>query len=240
MRSLALARKNFTEVWRDPLSLGLTIALPIAMLLVLQLLSDVDEFFSVTSLIPGVVLFGLVMLMFSAALALARDRESELFSRLLTAPLRSNEFVAGYSVPYLPVAVIQTVALFAVGLTIGLEINGNLLLVVLVLAAISGMYVALGMILGSVFTTKTVSFPYIGILLLTIFGGAWMDLEAIGGGFQTVGDWFPFAHALDAIRSVLIDGADFTAIANDFWWVLGYAVVTVILAVIIFKRRMVG
>lgn len=239
MRSLALVKRNFIEIWRDPLSLSLTIALPLAMLLVLQLLSDVDQFFSTTSLTPGVVLFGFVMLMFSAALAMARDRESELFARLLTAPLRPNEFVTGYSLPYLPVAVIQAVALFAIGLAIGLEMEGSLWLVALILAVISIMYIALGMILGAVFSTKTVSFPYMAILLLTIFGGAWMDLEAIGGVFQTVGDWFPFAHALDALRDVMINGADFAAIATDLSWVTGYSLITVFLAIFIFKRRMV-
>ena len=239
MRSLALVRRNFIEVWRDPISLSLTIALPLGMLLVLQLLSDVDQFFSVTSLTPGVILFGFVMLMFSAALAMSRDRESELFSRLLTAPLRSREFVTGYSLPYVPVAVIQALVLFAVALAIGLEVNGNLGLVALILAVISIMYIGLGMILGAVFSTKTVSFPYMAILLLTIFGGAWMDLEAIGGGFQTVGDWFPFAHALDALRDVMIDGAGFSAIAVDLWWVVGYTLATIVLAVTIFRRRMV-
>lgn len=66
-----------------------------------------------------------------------------------------------------------------------------------------------------------------------------MDLEAIGGGFAAVGDWFPFAHALDAMRGVLIDGVGFSVVATDFYWVLGYTVVTVPLAVLVFRRRMV-
>ena len=238
MRSLALGKRNFIEVWRDPLSLSLTIALPAGLLLVFQLLSDVDSFFSAASLVPGVVLFGFVMLMFSAALAMARDRESELFSRLLTAPLNSNQFVTGYSLPYLPVAVIQALALFAIGLALGLEVNGNLGLVALVLGLMAVMYIAWGMVIGAVFSTKTATFPYMGILLLTIFGGAWFDLEAIGGAIKTVGDWLPFAHALDATRDVLIRGAGFGTIAADLWWIVGYTLVSVVIAVVVFRRRM--
>ena len=238
MRSAALARRNFIELWRDPLSLSLTIALPIGMLLVLGLLEDVDDFFTATSLMPGVVLFGFVMLMFSAALALARDRESALFSRLLTAPLESNDFVSGYSVPYLPIAIIQAAMLFGVGLFLGLEVNGNFGLVILILLIMAVFYIALGMVFGAVFSTKTVTFPYMAILLLTIFGGAWMDLQTIGGVFQTAGDLFPFAHALDAARSVMIDGAGLSAIASDLYWVIGYTLVAVVLAVFFFKRRM--
>jgi ABC-2 type transport system permease protein len=239
MRSQALAKRNFIEVWRDPLSLSLNVALPVGMLLVLQLLGDVDVFFSVTSVAPGAILFGFVMLMFSAALSLSKDRESALFSRLLTAPLNPNEFVSGYSLPYLPVAIIQAVALFGVAWVLGLESSGSLWLVALILLVMAVMYIGWGMILGVTFSTKTVTFPYMAILLLTIFGGAWMDIEAIGGGFKTVGDWFPFAHALDAMRDVLIDGVGFGSIATDLYWVLGYTVVTAVLAVVVFRRRMV-
>jgi hypothetical protein len=37
----------------------------------------------------------------------------------------------------------------------------------------------------------------------------------------------------------MIDGAGFGAIATDFYWVLGYTLVTVPLAVLVFQRRMV-
>ena len=67
-------------MWRDPLSLALTIGLPALMLVVLQALEGVDAFFSATSLAPGIALFGFVMLMFSTAMTLSRDRESALFS----------------------------------------------------------------------------------------------------------------------------------------------------------------
>lgn len=239
MKAQALAKRTFIEVWRDPLSLSLTIALPLGMLFVLQLLADVDDFFSITSVAPGAVLFGFVMLMFSEALSLSRDRESALFSRLLTAPLQANEFVSGYSIPYLPVAIIQSLVMFGVAWILGMESNGSFWIVGLVLLVMAVMYIGWGMILGATFSSKTVTFPYMAILLLTIFGGAWMDIETIGGGFATVGDWFPFAHALDAMRDVLIDGAGFGAIATDFYWVLGYTLVTVPLAILVFRRRMI-
>lgn len=238
MRSLELAKRNFREVWRDPLSLGITIGLPILLLLVLQLFGDVDAFFTPTVLAPGIVLFGFVMLMFSSAMILSRDRESAFFSRLLTAPVRARDFVAAYSLPYLPVAIIQGILLFVIGLFLGLEVSGSVLLVVLVLLVTSVFYIGLGMVLGSLLPLAPLSGAYAVVLLLTIFGGAWMDLEAIGGVFQSVGDALPFAHALDATRDVMVQGAGFGTIATDFYWVLGYTVVVVALALVFFRRKM--
>ena len=77
------------------------------------------------------------------------------------------------------------------------------------------------------------------ILLLTIFGGAWMDLEEIGGFFQAAGTIFPFAHAVDAMRAVMMDGAGLGDIATDLYWLIGYTAVTVVAAVWVFRRRMV-
>ena len=239
MRSLELAKRNFKEVWRDPLSLGITVGLPVLMLLVLQVFGSVDVFFSPTVLTPGIVLFGFVMLMFSAAMTLSRDRESALFSRLLTAPLRSSDFVAAYSLPYVPVAIIQGILLFVIGAILGLEVAGSVALVFLVLLVTAFLYIGLGMIMGSLLPLAPLSGAYAVVLLLTIFGGAWMDLEAIGGAFQSVGNALPFAHALDATRDVMLNGAGFAAIATDFYWVLGYTVVVVVLALVFFRRRMV-
>lgn len=235
---MALAKRNFIEVWRDLLSLGLTIALPVALLLIFQVFGQFDELFQPTALTPGIVLFGFVMLMFSTAMTLSRDRETALFSRLLTAPLRSNDFVLGYSLPYLPVAIIQAALLFAVGMILGLEVAGNAGLVVLVLLVTAVLYIALGMLTGALFAYKVVPFVYTAVLLLTIFGGAWLDLEAMGGVLETIGDLFPFAHALDAVRDVMIDGAGFGHIASDVYWTVGYTVVIGALAVIAFRRRM--
>lgn len=240
MRSLELAKRNFKEVWRDPVSLGITIGLPVLLLLVLQGFGGEEiPYFTPTLLVPGIVLVGFVMLMFSSAMILSRDRESALFSRLLTAPLGSSDFVAAYSLPYLPVAVIQGVVVFGIGAFLGMEINGSLGLVFLILFVMAVFYIGLGMILGSLLSVGPLSGAYTTVLLLTIFGGAWFDLGEIGGVFQTVGNALPFSHALDATRAVVADGAGFRAIAPDFYWVVGYALVAVALAVLVFKRRMV-
>lgn len=240
---MELVKRNFREIWRDPLSLGINVALPAGLLVALEALGGAfgegeAPFLSATMLTPGIALFGFVMLMFSSAMILSRDRERALLSRLLTAPLGSSDFVVAYSVPYLAVAIIQGILVFAIGGFLGLEINGSAGLVFLVLFVMSICYIGLGMAFGSLLAAGPLSGAYTAILLLTIFGGAWMDLEEIGGVFQRFGDALPFSHALDATRDVMADGAGFGAIATDFYWVLSYALVVAALAVGVFRRRM--
>ncbi|MFC1866146.1 ABC transporter permease [Chloroflexota bacterium] len=236
MRFMALANTNFKEMYRNPLHIGLTIGLPILMLLIFQAIPD---WLTTTFLVPGIVLLGFAFLTDSAGMILARDRERAFLSRLLTAPLRATDFILAYSLPYILVAIIQIVVVFAIGGLLGLEISGNLGLVFLVLFIMSIGYIGLGMILGSLFTYTQAPIVWVVVMLLTVFGGAWMDLEEIGGAIQTTMNVLPFSHVLDASRDVMINGAGFSDIAIDLLWVFGYTLVFVTLGILLFRRRMV-
>jgi len=239
MRFMILAKRNFKETFLDYLSVGLVIIFPPALLLILQAIGRVDPFFTATNLAPGIVLFGFALLSLSSGMLLAKDRESALLSRLLTAPLRANDFIIAYSLPYLPVAIIQIVLVFVLAAPLGLEIPGNAGLVFLVLFIMAIGYIGLGMILGTVFSYKTVSIAWIAVNLLTIFGGAWFPLEFIGGTIQSTMNTLPFAHAIDAARDVMAQGAVFGDIAKDFFWVIGYTLVFLAIGVFLFRRQMV-
>ena len=239
MRFMVLAKRNFKETYIDLLSVGLVIVFPPALLLILQTIGRVDPFFTATNLAPGIVLFGFALLSLSSGMLLAKDKESAFLSRLLTAPLRANDFISAYSLPYIPVAIIQIVLVFAIAALLGLEISGNAGLVFLILFVMSIGYIGLGMILGAVFTYKTVSIAWIAVNLLTIFGGAWFPLEFIGGAIQSTMNALPFAHAIDAARDVMAHGAGFSDVAIDLYWVIGYTLVFFILGVFLFRRRMV-
>jgi len=239
VKSLHLARRNTLEVLRDPLSLGIAVALPLVLLLTLEALgSSETPYLTATLLTPGIVLFGFVMVMFSSAMILARDRETSLLDRFLTAPVRSGDFVAGYSLPYVAIALVQGAVLLAVGGVLGLGVAGSIVPVVVVFALMAVFYVALGLIFGALLTVAQTSGAYAVVLILTIFGGAWFDLEEIGGVFLTIGDALPFKHALDATRAVLADGAGLGDISTDIAWVAGYALVATLLAVATFHRRL--
>ena len=244
MRTAELARRNVKSLLRDPLSLGLAFFLPVGMLLVLVAVGNaVGEaeapWMTATVLTPGIALFGYVMLMLSSAMALSRDRDSSLLARMFTAPVSASDFIAGYSLPYLPVALAQTVVLFAIATFFGLEMVGSVGLVLVLLGLMAIFYIALGMVLGTTLTVNQVSGAYSAVLLLTIFGGAWIDLSALGGAFEAVAKLFPFAHALDATRAVMADGAGLGEITSDLAWVTGYTLATAAAAVGLFRRQMI-
>ena len=120
----------------------------------------------------------------------------------------------------------------------------NLLKIVTVLFAvifiipISVLYIALGLLFGSILNDKQVG-GICGALLTNLsawLSGIWFDLELIGGTFQKIAYLLPFAHAVDMERAVL--SGSFSDIFPHLWWVLGYAAVTLVAAVLLFLRQM--
>jgi ABC-2 type transport system permease protein len=242
MRFVELAIRNFKEMWRDPISMGLEIGIPAGFLVIFWALgrSMGDESFLIPSmLVPGIAVFGFAFLLMFSAVVLARDRESALLSRLLTAPLKPRDFILSYSLPYIPLVILQIALCFGIGALLGLEVPGNAGLAFLILLVMGICCVELGMILGLLFAVNQVSGVGSAIItLVALLGGIWIDLKVIGGVFYDVGNALPFAHAVDAVRDIMVHGAGFSDIAVDFYWVLGYTLVFFALGTLLFRRRM--
>jgi ABC-2 type transport system permease protein len=245
MRFVELAVRNFKEMWRDHLHTGLEIGIPAGFLAIFwalgRSLGD-ESFLTTTMLVPGIAVFGFTFLLMFSAMTLSRDRESALLSRLITAPLKPRDFILSYSLPYIPMVILQIVVCFGIGALLGLEMPGNagiVFLVFLVLLVMGICSVELGMILGLLFNVNQASgVGSVIITLVALLGGIWIDLKAIGGVFYGIGNALPFAHAIDAARDAMI-GAGFSSIATDFYWVLGYTLAFFALGTLLFRRRMV-
>lgn len=160
---------------------------------------------------------------------LARDRESAFLTMLLTAPLTPADFILAYLLPFLPAALIQIVLIFLVGAVLGISYSLNVALALLILIPMAVACIGLGLLIGSFFTANQVPGPgNVVIFAIAFFGGAWMDLDMLGGFFRTVGYSLSFAHAIDASRDI-IAGADLADILPALYWVISYALLFFIL-----------
>ena len=194
--------------------------------------------FEIGHLTPGITVFGLSFMTLFSATIIAKDRGSSLLQRLYTTPLTAKDFIIGYTLPILPIAVAQTVVCYIVALILGLEFTVNILLAVVCVIPAALLFIAMGLLCGSVFTDKQVG-GICGALLTNLaawLSGTWFDLELVGGAFKTVAYALPFVHAVEMERAVL--SGNFADIFPHIWWVLGYAAVTMIAAVLLFLRQM--
>ncbi|WP_199794822.1 NUDIX hydrolase [Paenibacillus faecalis] len=83
------AGRNRKEIFRDPLSIILGIALPLLLLVVFTTIeknAPLDTF-KVENLTPGLIVFSFAFLMMFSALLIAKDKQSAFLTRLFASPL---------------------------------------------------------------------------------------------------------------------------------------------------------
>lgn len=239
MRMLTFARRVAKEILRDPLNLFFGLGFPVVLLLLMSAIqANVPvDIFAIETLAPGISVFALAFLTLFAGQLVAKDRSSALLTRLYTAPLTPADFILGYTLPLLPIALAQTVICYLVAVALGLPITGNLFLAILLNLPAAALYIALGLLFGSVLTDRQAG-AVCGALMTNLsawLSGAWFDLNLVGGAFLKIARLLPFAHAVELERKVL---AGNYAIGENLLWVAGYALAAGIAAVLLFLRQM--
>lgn len=240
MKMLAFAKRNTLEILRDPLTLCFGLGFPLVLLLLLSAIqANIPvSLFEIAHLSPGIVAFGLSFMTLFSSTLIAKDRTSSLLQRLYTTPLKPIDFMLGYTLPIIPFSVAQSIVCYIVAIFLGLEITPNILLALLLIIPISIFYIALGLLFGSILNEKQVG-GISGAMLTNVaafFSGTWFDLELVGGVFKDIAYLLPFVHAVDLERAVL--SGNFADIWSHLIWVLGYAIVLLVLAVFLFLRQM--
>ena len=240
MRMLTFADRNTKEILRDPLNLAFGLGFPIVMILLLSAIqANIPvKLFELHRLTPGITVFGLSFMTLFCATVIAKDRTNALLQRLYTTPMTAVDFILGYMLPMIPLAVAQCALCYAAALLLGLNITVNILYAVLLTAPVSVLYIALGLLCGSVLNDKQVG-GVCGALLTNLsawLSGIWFDLDLVGGVFQKISYALPFVHAVDMQRAVL--AGNFAGIFPHLWWVLGYGAALLAVAVWLFLRQM--
>ena len=234
------AKRITKELLRDPLTLCFGLGFPLVLLVLLSAIqANIPvELFEIQHLTPGITVFGLAFMTLFSATIIAKDRSSALLQRLYTTPMRARDFILGYTLPVLPLALGQCVICYGAAMVLGLKFTANMVYALVFLVPVALLYIALGLLCGSVLTDKQVG-GICGALLTNLsawLSGIWFDLELVGGTFRRIAYALPFVHAVELERAVL--AGQFDRIFPHLWWVLGYAAALLAVAVALFLRQM--
>ena len=240
MKMMTFASRNTKELLRDPLNLFFGLGFPLVLILLLSAIqANIPvALFEIQLLAPGITIFGLSFMTLFSATIIAKDRGSSLLQRLYTTPLTATDFILGYTLPVIPIAMAQCVVCYLAAIVLGLPVTVNILYAILMILPVSLLYIGLGLLCGSMFNDKQVG-GICGALLTNLsawLSGIWFDLDLVGGAFRKIAYTLPFVHAVDMERAVL--QGNFKGIFPHLWWVLGYAAVLLSLAVLMFLRQM--
>ena len=240
MRTVTFAVRITKEIIRDPLNLIFGLGFPVVLILMLSAIQaniPVD-LFEIQRLTPGITVFGLSFLTLFSSTIISKDRNTSLLQRLYTTPLTPLDFILGYTLPIIPIAVAQSIVCYVFALILGLDFSVNILYAIISVAPLSVLFIAFGLLFGSILNEKQVG-GICGALMTNLsawLSGTWFDLDLVGGAFKKIAYALPFVHAVELERAIL--SGNFSDIFPHIWWVLGYSIVLLMAAVFFFLRQM--
>ena len=240
MRLRTFSVRTVKEILRDPLTLFFGLGFPLILLLLLSAIqANIPvELFEIERLTPGITVFGLSFMTLFSATLISRDRESALLQRLYTTPLTAADFILGYTIPIIPIAVVQCAVCYIAAFALGMKFTVSVLYAIFFIIPISVFFISLGLLFGTILNVKQVG-GICGALLTNLsawLSGVWFDLELVGGAFKRIAYLLPFVHAVDLEKAVISGNAD--GILSNIPWIIGYSVATLILSITVFLRKM--
>ncbi len=246
-RTLLFAGRTAKEILRDPLSFVFCLGLPVVMLVAMYaIFSPTAPWFGLSTLAPGIAVFSNAFIMLYMALLVSRDRSTAFLCRLYTSPMRTSDFVLGYAIPGTIIGLGQLVVCYLTAILTGL-VSGSTdwispvgvpLAILTALPMMLG-YVFVGILFGCLFSDKAA--PGLCSVIISAGGflsGAWMPLETLSRGFQTVCRCLPFYPAVIMGRRALSES---TPIVDNLWLplvtTLGYALALAVATGFVFAKK---
>ncbi len=240
MRIMTFAKRCTKEILRDPLNLFFGLGFPLILLLLLSAIQAniPASLFEIDTLTPGITIFGLSFMTLFSATLVSKDRESAFLQRLYTTPLTGFDFIMGYMLPILPIALGQAAICYLFAIPLGMTVSINIIYAVIGIIPMAIFNIALGLLCGSILGVKQVG-GICGALLTNLsawLSGVWFDLNLVGGIFKKAAYALPFVHAVE-MEKALVYG-DFGAVAAHTLPVLLYSLLITVIAVFCFLGQM--
>ena len=240
MKMLTFAKRCAKEILRDPVNLFFGLGFPLVLLVLLSAIQAniPASIFEIDTLAPGITVFGLSFMTLFSATLIAKDRESAFLQRLYTTPLSGIDFILGYMLPLLPIALCQATLCFLFAIPLGLTVRIHIVYAVMGIIPMAVFNIALGLLCGSLLGVKQVG-GICGALLTNLsawFSGVWFDLDLVGGAFKKIAYALPFVHGAE-VEKALYSG-NWEAAATHLVPVILCSALATIVAIFCFLRQM--
>jgi ABC-2 type transport system permease protein len=193
--------------------------------------------------VPGLLVLSIILLIFTTALPLVREREDGTLRRLRVSRMTSFDLLGGVSLAQVAIGAAAVITTFATAVLLGFHSRGPLLAAVAVSLLTVGSVVAVGLVTAC-FCRSATAVLTIGTLpffLLMWFTGAAMPVPRItlfnlGARSFAVNDILPPTHAVTALNKILSLGAGLGGVIYELVMIAALTAVYFGLAVWIYRR----
>lgn len=238
MRTLNFAKRNFKEIIRDPLSIIFAILLPLFLLFIFQQFKIPSDNYKLENFTPGIIVFSFSFITLFTAMLVSKDRTTSLLVRLGISPMKPIEYILGYMLSIIPIIIMQNVLFFILAMALGFSFSINIIGAMFASIIISILFIANGIIIGSLVSEKASSgISSIIVQLVCFTSGMYFPRESLGDVFAKICEFLPFESCVTIIKGIMNNELEIITIRNVFVITL-YTVLLLIISIVVFKKKM--
>ena len=184
-------------------------------------------------------IFPLFIMFLVTSVATLRERQSGTLERLMTTPIRRGDFVLGYALAFAVLATLQALVLtgFAVWVC-GMDVRGQLWLVVVVAVLDAVLGTALGLAASSLATTEFQAVQMMPVVILPqlLTGGLLMPRDQMPTVLEWISRAMPLTYGMES-QQKLAAGADFAGVQGAVGAIVVFIVGALVLGSLTLHRR---
>jgi len=175
------------------------------------------------------------------ATSISKEKEQGTMDGLLVAPVSNISIIAGKVIAQTVRGMIQgTITLVLTVLVFNVRIYGSPIVMVIVMFLGTASFVGVGIVLSTVAPDQETANVMATLLQfpMMFLCGVMFPIEQLPSWMQIIGKALPLYYAADALRKVVILNASMNLIMPDILILIGYAAVTMVLALPLFDKAM--
>jgi ABC-2 type transport system permease protein len=194
--------------------------------------------------IPGIIVFSIVMLLFTAGMIFIRDIEDKTLSRLKITKMTIFDYVGGVTIMQLFVGALSVIFTFYTAVALGFTSNGSMMLSILVSVITFLSIIGITLIIVS-FCKNSIIFLTAGnvpLFILMFLSGSMMPIPrsplfTIGGRIVAWNDFLPPTHAVIALNKVTTQGENFSGILYELTFLTLLTILYFAIGIVLFRRK---
>lgn len=201
---------------------------------------------SVQHNVPAWTLFAIFFIIVPLSINIVKEKGQGTQIRLLTNPVPYYVVIAGKTITYLVICMIQFYLMVLVGMYLfpylslpTLDLDGKFFLMSVV-ALFSGLAaIGFGILLGTIAKTQEQSAPFgaTSVVILAAIGGVWVPVFAMPKVMQVISHISPMNWGLNAFYDVLLRKADAVEILPEIFLLLLFFIITIFIALQYDKKK---
>jgi len=189
---------------------------------------------------PGIIaMIVMTAVLTGLAASISKEKEDGTLDGILISPINRLAIILGKATAQSIRGLIQGAIVLLLAVTLfGVSIHGNLLLIVFILLLGIFSFVGLGILVSAMASEQETATQLLFMFQfpMLFLSGVFFPILMMPEFMQTISKFIPLTYAINALRKVMVLGANFNAVNNELLILFIFGAVTLTIAVPVFKK----